>query len=209
MCQNPAITSRQFSEGLATWPFTEALAKRLDRLQSFLLAGCLRFCRRTHELEENYFRRRSIFAGKACKKHGLWSYLFAGNIVNWHSRCLRASTRAFFGNVITFMTEQYFAEQRRSHTIGKKVMTKTRCLQGHVALRLHDSVSNARQRIGQAGLGKEFMQAADLMFDAEVVSEAAITSVYHRDVVELATQEFELLSTSSLCMPPGLFEFNG
>lgn len=88
------ILSRVLSK-MGLWRFTDALAKRIDRLQSYLLAGCLRFPRRPVELEENYYRRRAIFAGKACKKHGLWSLLFAKNIVRWHSHCLRASTRDF------------------------------------------------------------------------------------------------------------------
>ena len=122
------------------------------------------------------FTKELLQGAIACKKsvQGAWSleFLFARNIVNWHSHCLRASTRSFSGNIVASMTERYFGEQRRSHSFGKKVMTKTRCFQGHVALRLHDSVSNAKQHIVQAGLGKEFMQTVDLMFDAEVLTEA-------------------------------------
>ena len=176
---------------IGLWRYTDALAKRLDRLQGYMLAGCMNTSRRHDEADEDFYRRRSIAAGKLCTQFGLWSKKFALYVEAWDKHCLRASTREFFGSISTYMVQGFFEARRTSFSSGRTSRTNTRSYHGKVGLRYHDSVFNARQSLISSGTPPDRSQVLDVIFEASD-SEVKLT-VHDHDVLSLANQNFELI----------------
>ena len=72
-----------------TWPFSPALAKRLDQTQVHMVCILLDYKMKPGVSIEMHYRNRSILAGRTISSLGRWSEKWAQSVLFWHNHCLR------------------------------------------------------------------------------------------------------------------------
>ena len=98
---------------------------------------------RPHEETDDYFRRRSLSAGRVAAKLGRWSHRWANAIRTWLDHLIRQhDLHAFSFRFFKFRESAWLELQRQSYNFFR---TCTRVTHGKVFARWQDTVDLARQ----------------------------------------------------------------
>ena len=127
------------------WPFQPTYAKRLDQIQTHMIA--LLFPCQPKDLEEkdSYFQRRSLLAGRLASSCGRWSAAWANAVCRWHDHCVRAhDTRNWCSFVYLHRGADWLAAQRLQNSRqGERNRTNTRSYRGKVTRRYFEGHEQA------------------------------------------------------------------
>lgn len=98
----------------ATWPFSHAMAKRLDETQCHMVALLLNYPHTDNVSCDMYYRNRAILAGRTCSNMGRWSVVWATAVLRWHSHCMRGSDKDMWRkHILSCRTAAWLDEQRQ------------------------------------------------------------------------------------------------
>ena len=127
-----------------TWPFSHAMAKRLDETQCHMVALLLNYPHTDNVSCDMYYRNRAILAGRTCSNMGRWSVVWATVVLRWHSHCMRGSDKDMWHkHILSCRTAAWLDEQRAFYGKGITKRTKTRLFSGKVACRWSETLDYA------------------------------------------------------------------
>ena len=96
-----------------------------------------------HELNEQFFQRRSLAAGRVASHAGKWGTRWAHSTVAWHNHLIRQhDVHAWAPKLYTYHALDWVEEQRHLHNYHR---TCTRVKVGKVAERWQEGYDEARQ----------------------------------------------------------------
>ena len=95
------------------WPFYHDRAKNIDKLQREIIAHALMMKRQTGQEKKEYHIARMREAGKVAAKQGLWSTMWARDVVMWNRHCMRGHGNAWPHHVILWRGPEWLDARRR------------------------------------------------------------------------------------------------
>ena len=124
------------------WPFQPTYAKRIDSLQTHMIAVLENHQPRDHEDTDDFFRRRSLSAGRVAARVGRWSHRWANSIVSWSQHLIRQhDLHAFSSRIYKYRGSAWLELQRQSFNYFR---TGTRVTHEKVCARWQDTVEPAK-----------------------------------------------------------------
>ena len=127
------------------WPWQKTYSKRLDQTQSHMLSLLFPCLPGPAETTEDFFRRRSLLAGRLATSSGRWGASWASSVRSWHDHCIRAhDAKNWCNHIYTFHGEAWLQQQRRHHSkAGETNRTCTRNVQAKVTKRWFEEYNDA------------------------------------------------------------------
>ena len=127
-----------------TWPYSEALGKRLDKTQLHMVCLLLDYQFKAGISVESYYRNRAILAGRTISNLGRWSEMWAVAVLRWHHHCLRAhDVSMWHASILSYHDNYWIEQQRQIHGRGHIKRTRTRLSSGKVAQRWSECIEAA------------------------------------------------------------------
>ena len=140
------------------WPYQKTYAKTLDRIQSHMVSLLFPFVAIPGEAPSDYFRRKSINAGRFASSSGRWSTSWATSVRKWHAHIIRChDPKTWAKSIYEHHDSAWLAKKRRlashRHDVSR---TKTRSVRGNVAEGLEEARAVAVTPIAHLDIVQEF-----------------------------------------------------
>ena len=136
------------------WPWSQTTARRIDALQSHLIARLLRLPERDDEPRHTYWQRRSRAAGDLARRLGTWSDNWSNRVRGWLDHLQRHQTcwvaRLLQTRDSTWLQERRTAHLTRAHT-ATAGRTHTRVIQQRVQRRYETGLIEWRRTARNEG----------------------------------------------------------
>ena len=127
-----------------TWPFTTAMAARLDKTQVHMICILMNYPHKPGINIDKYYRDRAILAGRHASKYGRWSVEWAGAVLRWHAHCNRQHDLDMWHyHILIHHDARWLEAQRLAHGHGILSRTRTRLRSGKVASRWSECLEHA------------------------------------------------------------------
>lgn len=128
------------------WPFGRSAAAALDKTQVHMVSCLVAVEPRPHENASDYWRRRSLNAGRLIASKGRWSQHWAKSIRTWAAHIERRHDEGTWNlEIFQHHDENWLNSQREIHE-GASITsrTRTRAVHGKVQRRWQEGVGEAR-----------------------------------------------------------------
>ena len=127
------------------WPWQPTYARRLDQVQTQMVALLLPCVQAPSEDPDAFFRCRSLLSGRLASTTGRWSIAWAKAVCRWHDHCLRArDERNWNAFIYKYRCEEWLTQRRvQNSRRGEAARTNTRASHGKVTRRYFEGYSDA------------------------------------------------------------------
>ena len=125
------------------WPYQRTYGKLLDHTQSHMLSLLFPTESIPGEAPCDYFRRRSLHAGRLAASCGRWSHSWADSVKTWHAHVMR-DNRSWSKAIYEFHDSNWLMEQRSAWSYASnRHRTQTRAVRGCPAKRYDEGLEEA------------------------------------------------------------------
>ena len=118
------------------WPYTPALAKRIDQFQTYMTGRLLRLPSFPYESSSDYFGRLHRAAGRLCNKHGKWSDLWIKRLRSWRDHVGR-HPETWSHAILQYRNDAWLTDRRFSFSNSEHGLTAGRTGTRSVRQRVH------------------------------------------------------------------------
>ena len=127
------------------WPWQPTYAKKLDQLQTHMLSLVFPCAPVLNEDSSDFFRRRSLNAGRLASSMGRWGAAWARSSIAWHDHVVRAhDTKNWCHYIYSFHGHSWLEAQRLAHSrAGETNRTCTRASRAKVTRRWFEGHADA------------------------------------------------------------------
>ena len=95
------------------WAFSHQRARDVERIQHKMISYCINFPRNPSEGRRAYFNRRDAFCRETAVKCGLWSKVWANQILHWHDHIVRPRNGASWAAKVLKVQDRDWIRQQR------------------------------------------------------------------------------------------------
>ena len=127
------------------WPWQVTYAKKLDQIQTHMISLLFPVHHLEHGTVDEFFRRRSLAAGRLATKVGRWSSMWAASVRSWHDHVARAhDANTWSPYIYNHHARDWLAERRvQNSRSGELNRTNTRLKRAKVCRRFFEGHSEA------------------------------------------------------------------
>lgn len=125
-----------FSFQCSRWPYTTALAKRIDKCQTYMIGRILRLPSYPFEPKSDYFGRLHRAAARICNQRGKWSDLWIKRLRTWNAHVHRhPETWAY--KILQHKNDEWLRGRRSLFTNASQSLSAGRTMTRSVRQRVH------------------------------------------------------------------------
>ena len=141
-----ACVKRVGSFRWSRWPYQKTQAKLLDQIQTHMLAILFPTAAAPGEIPNDYFRRRSLNAGRLAASQGRWGATWAAQVRSWHDHVTRGHDAGTWAkHIYKFHDSNWLTAQRLCSCRGLETSrTNTRRAHGRASRRYQEGYEEAR-----------------------------------------------------------------
>ena len=129
------------------WPWQPTYAKRLDQIQTHMIAMLFPSDMKPFETKDAFFTRRALLAGRIATECGRWSKCWAISVKRWHDHWVRAHDRgSWWSFIYIHRYSEWLLGRALNRRKGEHNRTNARAIRAKATRRYFEGHADAASR---------------------------------------------------------------